>query len=110
MLVVWSDESEDADLAGAVAGFAGPQGADPDGRGPRLVTGIVVLDAPQLATLQRAYPARLGVVLHELGHLVGLAHIDDPADTMHATSSPAGGYTDGALRGLAAVGSAPWFS
>lgn len=110
VLVAWSDPAESPDLQGGVAGFAGPLLADPDGRGPRLVTGTVVLDAPQVARLQGAYAARLSVVLHELGHLAGLAHVDDPRDTMYARSAVAGGYTVGARRGLSQVGQGRCFT
>ena len=108
VLVTWSDPVESPDLEDGVAGFAGPQGGDPDGEGPRLLTGAVVLDAPQMARM-RTRPESLGVVLHELGHLVGLAHVDDPQDSMYARSGPATGYTAGTLRGLAAVGNGRCF-
>ena len=109
VLAVWSSEEETAALAGDVGGFAGPIGLDPDGAGPRYVTGQMVLDTPQLAALPGGWPARLGVVLHELGHLVGLGHVADPTDTMHANTGPTTAYSLGALRGLAAVGGGPCF-
>jgi len=109
VLVVWSDERETDDLAGGVAGFAGPSGLDPDGAGPRYVSGAVVLDAPQLAAMSAGPAGQLGVALHELGHLVGLGHVPDPADTMYERSGPATAYSPGALRGLAALGSGPCF-
>lgn len=84
MLVTWSDPEDSPDLEDGVAGFAGPQGGDPDGEGPRLLTGAVVLDAPQMARMHTR-PKSLGVVLHELGHLPGT------------------------LRGLAAVGNGRCF-
>jgi hypothetical protein len=110
VLVVWSDPEETDGLAGDVGGFAGAATADPDGEGPRYVSGVVVLDTPQLQSLPAGRPARLGVVLHELGHLVGLDHVVDPADSMYESSGPATGYTAGALRGLAAVGDGPCFT
>lgn len=107
VLVAWSDPQETPRLAGGIGGFAGPYAVDPDGKGPRYVTGTVVLDGPQLGT---AVSTASGVVLHELGHLVGLDHVDAPDDTMHASSAAgATAYTAGALRGLALVGSGRCF-
>ncbi len=108
VLVVWSEPAESPNLDGRVAGFAGPLGGDPDGSGFRLLTGAVVLDAPQVAQM-RTRGDSFSVVLHELGHLVGLAHVDDPEDTMYARSAPGVSFTTGALRGLAAVGNGRCF-
>jgi hypothetical protein len=72
----------------------------------RYVTGSVGLNrawfAHALADPAAAAVAR-GVVLHELGHLVGLDHVKDPAQVMHATSDTVG-LADGDRAGLAAVG------
>lgn len=103
VLVAWSDEAESSGLAGGVAGYAGPYPADPDGRGRRFVSGQVVLDAPVLQAVA-SRPEEYGVVLHELGHLVGLDHVPDGTDTMAASGLPTADFTPGALRGLAAVG------
>ncbi len=66
----------------------------------------MILDAPQPARLRGPHD-RLPVVLHELGHLVGLEHV---ADTMRASDSPpASTGTPGALHGLAVVGNGPCF-
>ena len=108
VLVAWSDEAESSRLAGSVAGYAGPYPANPDGRGGRFVSGQVVLDAPVLQDVASS-PATYGVVLHELGHLVGLDHVPDGSDTLAASGVPTGDYTPGALRGLAAVGSGRCF-
>jgi hypothetical protein len=84
---------------------------DPDGRGPRLVTGTVVLDRLGASGLPLDSGGALTVLLHELGHLVGLGHVEDEDDIMHATSgrhTPE--YTPGARRGLHALGSGPCFS
>ena len=89
-----------------MAGYAGPDVADDGGR--LLVSGQVVLDADDLA-----YPGDGGVrafayyaVLHELGHLVGLAHVDEPTQLMYPQGHIAS-FAPGDLRGLAVVGSGP---
>lgn len=72
------------------------------------VTGTVVLDGPDftslLATRDGQQLAR-AVVLHELGHLLGLDHVDDPAELMYPTLQP--GVVDfgpGDRQGLFALG------
>ena len=70
-----------------------------------MVTGHVVLDAPDLAG--QTHDLRLSVVMHELGHLVGLNHVEDPADIMHASSETPPVYTEGARRGLQVLGDGP---
>ena len=45
------------------------------------------------------------VVEHELGHLVGLAHVNDATQIMYPRASPRVlGYRAGDLTGLAALG------
>lgn len=108
VLLAWSDPSASPQLAGGVGGYAGPV---PWGQSPRTthyVSGQVVLDAPQLTRLlaSRDGAARVReVVLHELGHLAGLAHVEDPTQLMNPTSSAVlGGFGAGDRRGLALLG------
>lgn len=112
VLVSWSDPASDPRLAGDVAGYAGPHPvAGAVAGSQRYVTGQLVLDGPQLGAMV-AGPAGLAraraVVLHELGHLVGLDHVEDPDQLMYPSATPlVVGFSDGDLRGLAEVARGP---
>jgi predicted Zn-dependent protease len=72
------------------------------------VSGAVWLDGPQFATdLARAPAAeRLlhAAVVHELGHVLGLDHVDDPTQVMFPEARlQATRLGDGDRRGLAAL-------
>lgn len=112
-LVAWSSADEHDDLAGATLALGGGTVWAPPGRWgeERLVGGLVTLDAPDLAQLL-ALPdgqARVrGVLLHELAHLVGLAHVDDETQLLHpATTGTA--FAAGDLRGLREAGEGQCF-
>lgn len=101
--VSWSDAETVPELAGSVAGLGGSTWVEEDGF-RQYVTGIVVLDAEDLEELGEDVTRT--VLLHELGHLVGLAHVDDRDELMH----PFGDLPDwgpGDLAGLAALGEGP---
>jgi predicted Zn-dependent protease len=72
------------------------------------VTGGVELDAAQFAELlsrdDGAAVAR-AIVLHELGHALGLAHVSDPAQLMYPTQSGVWDFAAGDLAGLAQLSS-----
>lgn len=106
VLVAWSDASEFQQLAGAL-GTAGPAAA---GDGGTWVTGTVVLDAAWFAG---ALPEEIGrrraeaVLAHELAHLVGLGHSQDPFSLMSPTYQSVYGFSLSDRAGLARLGDGP---
>ena len=106
VLVTWSSPTETAMLSDQILGRAGPDSFG-SGADRRFVSGTAVFNAPlltqQLSTGDRA-KAR-AVLLHELGHLVGLGHVTDPFQVMYDTNSyPLARYHAGDLRGLELLG------
>jgi hypothetical protein len=45
--------------------------------------------------------------MHELAHVLGLAHVEDPVQLMFATHDRQAGWGDGDLAGLAIAGAGP---
>jgi predicted Zn-dependent protease len=73
---------------------------------------MVSLDTTLLRDRDHAgVPAYVPVLRHELGHLLGLDHIDDRGQPMYPTTGAVVTYQDGDLAGLARLGKgacAPW--
>jgi predicted Zn-dependent protease len=73
---------------------------------------MVALDAPQLKrVLSRRHGRELvrAIIVHELGHLVGLDHVNDPGELMHADNVGRLALGPGDREGLAALGSGRCF-
>jgi hypothetical protein len=112
VLISWSNAVEYPQLAGDVVGMAGPVATR--GKNARLVSGEVVFDAVDLARIA-SQPDGVAMVrdvmLHELGHLVGLGHVDDPTQIMNPVAvQPLGGYGAGDRRGLSVLGDGHCFT
>jgi len=114
VLVAWSNVGESPRLAGRVEGFAGPGAWGARGEPVRLVSGTVTYDVDKLQVLEGEMGdgAVRAVVLHELGHLVGLAHVHDRTQVMNPTigrDTPVH-FAAGDLTGLAELGTGPCFT
>lgn len=109
VLVGWADEDEVPDLAGDVAGLGGAV-AIGDHRGWRYRTGSMVLDRELFDELEADGQdgAAVAIILHELGHVVGLDHVDDPGELMHVGGvTPRPRFGPGDLAGLDALAEVP---
>lgn len=106
VLITWSSTAEEPGLAGHVVGLGGSTPRQPPGRPFVYVTGQIALDAPDLRGMLQSPDGAAHVratVVHELAHVLGLDHVDDPTQLMH----PSGHVTAlaaGDRAGLARLG------
>lgn len=103
VLISWSDPQEEPDLEGAL-GIALPLPVT-DPAGDVYVSGWLVLDGTAMSAMAQAPLA--GTIAHELAHLVGLGHVDDPSQLMFDTATDVHDFGAGDLSGLFAVGTGP---
>ena len=103
LLIAWTTPKQAPQLKGQVIGTGGSTHFS-FGDGPKsFVTGSLELDAPQIAEdLDRSEGAAYAtaVILHELGHVMGLEHVDDPTQLMYPEIGAPDGLAAGDLNGL----------
>ena len=104
VLVTYSSPAEYPRLEGGAAGYGGPAFVKQGAGAPRFVSGMVVLDAEQLTSM--GDEAVRGVMLHELAHVVGLGHVNDPSQLMNPVQygRAVTELQEGDLKGLRALG------
>ncbi|KQS69258.1 matrixin family metalloprotease [Modestobacter sp. Leaf380] len=109
VLIGWRTPDQQPALAGQVAGLGGSAWASPSVDGTKVyVSGNVTLDGPEFADLvtsERGSEVARSILLHELGHVVGLQHVWDTDQLMYATTDGSVlDFADGDLAGLARLG------
>ena len=107
VLITWETDAEQPDFAADVAGLGGSQAMSVGGGPAVYVTGNVELDAAGFAdvlTWPNGSAMARAIVLHELGHVVGLDHVNDPSQLMFASASQVLDFGGGDLSGLAQLG------
>lgn len=104
VLIAWSDVGEYPDLAGDVAGRGGSTAQNVDEDPFVYVTGQVVLGAPSLTSMMERPDQVRAVIMHELAHVVGLAHVDDPGQLMYGDNAGLTDFAPGDHAGFAKLG------
>ncbi|MEZ2389374.1 matrixin family metalloprotease [bacterium RCC_150] len=110
LLISWTTPEAAPELRGDVIGTGGSAGYG-FGSGPKTyVTGSLDLDAPQITELL-AHPGGANyvsaVIQHELGHVVGLDHVQDPVQLMYPEIGAPDGLAAGDLDGLYKLSTSP---
>lgn len=112
VLVAWTDSAHVPAFAGDAIGLGGPRMAMVDGS-PRMVSGIVYFDSngfrrmvswPDVASVSE------NIMLHEIGHLIGLGHVPDGSQVMYPQAHDGASYGAGDLAGLSYLGDGPCFT
>lgn len=108
VLVAWATPDEVPDFGVDIAGEAGSVRVSTPSGDQAFVSGAVLLDPASYRQIARQVnrAAADAVILHEFGHLVGLAHVNDERQVMYPRSGPESPTTfqRGDLTGLAALG------
>lgn len=108
VLVAWADEDAMPELAGGVVGVGGSAAVPgADGQGQWLAAGRVVLDAPDLGALLGSpggHERARALVAHELAHVLGLDHVNDPGELMYPVNATRTDLGPGDRAGLALLG------
>jgi hypothetical protein len=108
ILISWASDAVEPMLAGNVLGYGGSSSYWAGSSDEAYVTGEVIFDT-NLLGLRPGFGAGLtrgNLTIHELGHVVGLDHVQDRGQVMYPAISPSSpdGLGGGDLAGLAQLG------
>lgn len=106
VVIGWATPEQEPRLAGDVAGVGGSTAIERMPGRQTFITGSIALDRDvfsDLAARDDGVGAR-AVLMHELAHVVGLAHVDDPSQLMYAKNTGRTTFGAGDLAGLARLG------
>lgn len=108
VLLAWTNPSVVPELKGDIAGIGGPDGATyARSVDQHWVSGLVYLDGPtfrSVLTRSDGWAQARAIVMHELGHLVGLTHVANKHELMAGRNDGRTTFGDGDLEGLRQLG------
>jgi hypothetical protein len=108
VLIAWTTPKRVPALRGSVAGEGGSTAVSTSSSPwMRYVTGQVTLDSADIAKMLRqpgGHAIARAIVMHELGHVVGLAHVKNRHEIMYPVNTGQTAWGPGDRTGLAIVG------
>lgn len=110
LLISWTTPESAPALTGSVIGTGGSTMYSFGTGSKSYISGSLDLDAPQITELLGVSGGThyvSAVIQHELGHVVGLDHVDDPTQLMYPEIGTPDGLAAGDLNGLYKLHTAP---